>query len=832
MMLMRKFFTQLWALVACFMCSVNVHAQFTAEFEQEPVGYTVLNKSFPLSEIATTMGVEAAELTSTLQTWFAAEGETETNYFFLKTEDGLSSNYTQGGKGGFWMTVNPATPVGWTGEVGDDVWYNVLSIDEEEAALVIGVGQHPDAFVGGEEVNALFVLQFDGKEATFDVSLKITEKEKPNLPDPVTDLTQLNIVGSKDVAWDQYPNMPCNQIVDLTGVAAALGTTDDVIADNLSSFLFMQTLELKGEEESQKPYKTYTLSNASTAGGVGFWMAAVWDDENEAFSEELVRCVWGDHAAFRTMYSEQYSYDAAKYELASVTGWETYTQELGTKYNFNLYVVYGDKAYKIHHVITLANKPEEDPSKWSKIGEEEQTIEMWQGDYTETLTLDLDAIAAVLDGEVANLKVYGPSDDKGNIDDRHTANNGGMWFSGNGWVCQWSAADDSGSPYTFYIEPVNNGDFSSWNVGQNSGQTQAEMSYKTTLFFFNGAKSDTNNKYYAVNVTINITREPQPGGEFESVVEFYLTAHTEPSATDYPIAESPAVDLDALEAAIGTRSPVLYSWVKTDNGTDYSKSYTCTPYPGFWMDAEGYNVNWGPNAICGASYLSDGSFSLFQYPGRNQLGTVWKTTLFLVNAESGKMATIHLAIAFGETVSYEEVGKKDLKLIADPDTDHEVLVVDFADVVEAMGVEDVSELLNGQCVAAMTTDGTWSDPQIPSEGIAIDDKGYFNTKATAFSIYMSPGTDSKSVEFTVDNEEGITIDPDFKLHVKLAIQRDVAGVLKQYTLNITIESLAAFTSIDNLKSTADKAVIYDLSGRRSDATRKGVYIKDGKKMVK
>ena len=532
------------------------------------------------------------------------------------------------------------------------------------------------------------------------------------------------------------------------------------------------------------------------------------------------------------MYSEQYSYDASTHTLSSVTGWENYSQELGTKYNFDLYVVYGAKAYKIHHVVTLTKKPEEDPNKWSKIGEESQTVEVWQGGYTTVLNLDLDAIATVLDCEVSKLAVYGPSDDKGNIDDRHTANNGGFWFSGNGWVCAWSASDDSGSPYTFYIEPVNNADFSSWNVGQNSGQTQVDDSYNTTLFFFSGAKSDTNNKYYGVHVTVNITKEPQGEVEFESVVEYKLTAHTEPSPTDYPIADSPAVDLDALEAAIGTRAPVLYSWVKTDDGVDYSKAYTCTPYPGFWMDAEGYNVSWGPNAICGASYLSDGSFSLFQYPGRNETGTVWKTTLFLVNAETGKMATIHLAIAFGATISYEEVAKKDIQLVADPDTDHEVLVLDFSDAVEALGVDDATVMLSGQSIAALTDEGTWSDPQIPTEGVSVDADGFFSTADPVFTIYANPGEEANTVEFSVDNEAGIAIDPEFKLPVKLAIQRDVNGSLRQVTINATIVSLAAYTGVTDLKAAADNTVTYDLSGRRSDATRKGVYIRGGKKFVK
>ena len=836
-MLMKKLFTYLVALVACLGFSVNANAQFSATAEMYPGtswedGYK--DVELDLAAVAEALGTDAATLVSTLDAWM--NNEAPEVFLFQKNDFVPTSlaDYTADYRG-FWMKLD-GTVVSYGQKESEDgpelqdfyafFWWNA-----DEGKFFVRIGQMPNKLNPGAQGNATFVIAIGDKKATFDISLTIIEKETPDIPDPVTDLNALTIVGSKDIAWDQYPNMPCDQSVDISDALQVLGIDEAVFSENLSSFLFMTTLELKGEDEdSQKPYKTSTISNGSTAGGFGFWMAHIWDDELEGFSEEAVRCNWSDHAAFRVMYSEQYSFDAATHTLNSVTGWESYSLELGTKYNFDLYIVYGNKAFKLHHVVTLTQKPEEDPNKWTKIGEEAQTVEIWKGDYYETMNLDLDAIAAALECEVANLKVYGPSDDKGNIDDRHTANNGGMWFSGAGNVCSWNGSDDGGSPFTFYIEPVNNQDFSSWNVGQNANQTEVGSTYSTTLFFFNGNKSDTNNKYYAVNVTINITKEPTPDVEFESVVEYTLVARAEPSATTYPIDDSPAIDLDALEAAIGTRAPVFYAWVKTSDGTDYSKAWNCTPYPGFWMDAEGYSVGWGANAICGASYLSDGSFSLFQYPGRCENGYVWKTTLFLVNAETGKMATVHLSIAFGDVVNFEEVGSKDITLFADPDTEHEVAVVDFADALEAMGVEDVSVLLSGQSVAALTADATWSDPQMPSEGIALDDKGFFNTEATAFTIYMTPGTGT-NIEMSIDNETATEIEPDFKMPVKLAIQRDVEGSLKQYTLNVSVVSMAT-VGVNDLKGTADKAIIYDLSGRRSEATRKGVYIQNGKKVVK
>ena len=843
-MLMKKFFTYLVALVACFGISVNAHAQFSATAEMYPGtswedGYK--DVELDLAAVAEALGTDATTLVSTLDAWMNNEAPEE--FLFQKSDLVPTSlaNYTADNRG-FWMKLD-GTVVSYGQKESEDgpelqEFYAFFWWNAEEGKFFVRIGQMPNKLSPGAQANVTFVIAIGDKKATFDITLTIIEKETPDLPDPVTDLNQLTIVGSKDVAWDQYPNMPCNQSVDIAAALEALGIDEAVFAENVSSFLFMTTLELKGEDEtSQKPYKTNIISNGSTAGGFGFWMAHVWDDEIEAFSEECVRCSWGDHAAFRIMYSEQYSFDAATHTLNSVTGWESYSQELGTKYNFDLYIVYGDKAFKLHHVVTLTQKPEEDPNKWVKVGEEDHALELEKGEGMMTqLTLDLDVIAAALDCEVSSLKMYGPSDNQGNIDDRQTATKGGIWFSGNGVVCQWGSTDSDSSPYTFYIEPVNNMDFSTMNVGQQASNVTPNEPYKTTLFFFNGNKSDTNNKYYAVNVTITFTQQPDEFDEITVVATKDIACRVEVAPSGSWGGDTVSgVDLDELESVIGTRSPVFYSWVPTESGNEFTKEWSCTPYPGFWLTPDGYRTTWtnatdSPFGVC--YNLPDGTFDIYQWIGGvgNAEGTVRKATFFLVNAATGAALQVNLSIAFGDVVKFEEVGSKDITLFADPDTEHEIAVVDFADALEAMGVEDVSVLLSGQSVAALTADATWSDPQIPTEGIAVDNKGFFNTEATAFTIYMTPGTGT-NIEMSIDNETATEIEPDFKMPVKLAIQRDVEGSLKQYTLNVSVVSMAT-VGVNDLNVTADKATIYDLSGRRSEATRKGVYIQNGKKVVK
>lgn len=853
---MKKYFTHLLALVACFLCSMNANAQFSAAFEQEPVGYTVIEKSFPMSEIATAMGVDAAELTSALNTWITSEEETATNYFFLNTADGLSSNYTQGGRGGFWMTKNPATPVGWTGEVGDDAWYNILSVDVEAQALVIGVGQHPDAFTAGEEVNATFVLQYNDKEATFEVSLKIIEGEvKPpvDLPDPVTDLTALNIVGTKNFELMQYPSNPMAQSIDLTGVAEALGTTEEIMADNIDKFIYMTTLELKGEDASSlRPYKTNTLSNESTANGVGFWMAAVWDDEIGGFTEEVVRSFYSTdpndtapeaekakYDSFRSMYAEGIAYDAETHKLSYNTGWNNLNQEYGTKFNYDLYVVYGDKAYKLHHVITFTERPTIDPTAWTEVASEDIELEFnyVAGAYTlGSFSIDQDAVLAALGCEASDIKLYGLEDAEGHFSDDYDAVDfRGFWLTAEGLVCKWAQG-------YFYAGPKAANNWTEWEIGQHPDKSEnASGAVYTSQLFLTYEK-----KYYRINLKLTIKGEEPvnpgevvPQDEWESVATWNINASTLPSDSVYPIEDEPAIDLDALEELIGTRTATLYGLKKTDDGQTYTKAYNCDPKPGFYLTSDGWVGSWGDGDPWAFSYLPDGNYSIrfFQYPGKNQLGDIRKSTVYLVNEKNGKMVTLNLTLIFGSPINAEEVGSADIMVpAADSFVD-----VDMTEALPKMGVNDVSYIL-GNNMRAMLEDGQWTDLMSSQDGCGIKANGGIDNSddgsESVIFIYPAKGSDANTMTLEI-SKGNVALEPGKKIVSKIAFESEVAGedegetINKRFTINLTIVDEETFVGIDSVASQkVDSDKVFDLAGRRSDMSHKGVYIVNGKKVVK
>ena len=297
---MKKYFTHLMALLACFVVSLSANAQFSATIEDYPTSdWSWKGHDFSLAEVASTLGTDAATLVAALDAWMAEEAPTE---FLFQTSDYVPTaleNYAAADRG-FWMSLD-GVPHAWdeTDAEGNQLVsiYNHFAWDAAAGTFTVGIGQRAGALAAGAEGHASLVLAYNGKKATFDITFKVIEKEAPDLPEAETDLTKLTIVGEKTVELDQYPNVATQQKIDLTGVAEALGTTDEIIAENLGEFLFTTTIELRGEsEDSQKPYKTNTLSKEPSAGGIGWWLAAVWDDENDAWSEETARCVWSEHA--------------------------------------------------------------------------------------------------------------------------------------------------------------------------------------------------------------------------------------------------------------------------------------------------------------------------------------------------------------------------------------------------------------------------------------------------------------------------------------------------------------------------------------------------------
>lgn len=830
---MKKFFTRILAVVCCLAASISVNAQFSKVFESYPKGYTpTLNTSFELTAIAETLGTDTLTLNAALTEWFGGGGSE--NLIFLEDAEGTrSDNYTQGGRGGFWMTAQ-GTPTGWTGDVGEDVWYNTFSISPVDNALYISIGQHPDALTGGEELHAKFVLVFNAKEASFDITLKVL---KLDLPEATNLRSKLNIVERRSAVVEQWAkySKATTDTLDFKGIAAALGTTPALFSEAIGKMAYTTKAD-EGDNMDTYGFMTDTLTNASTSSNVpGWWYANPFDGYDEFVSVASTQGVfYADAFAFNSE-TEELTFDVGQRsgELPIILDGQDPIDQAKCK----VYFIYGDKAVELSITLKIVERDVIPFAEMTEVGSETVKLSQFPTNSYETVSfsLDIDAISALLEVDAAEITLWAPTED-GDITDDYSLNPGeeGFWFSKDGYRSTWSPSCG------LYVQAPTNGDYSRFVTAQYPDVFEGGDTGIATLYLVAGAK------YYTVHVEMEIKTKEGPAVTYESVAERAVNIQVVPSSSVYAIDMRYDIDPAELEVLIGTTAPTLYARKAPAEGSEWvdelDDRYSCTPYPGFWMSTEGYRSTWGTSGTnWGFSYLGDGSsdlnkegvhqFEFFQMPNTSQVGDEYNAVVYLANDETGKMISYNMSIKFVSTVipPAEVVGTQTLWLPVKAGL-HTYTTVDFSDVVEKLELEDARQLeaINSLCV--LMEDGTMSEPMATSSEAPITDKGCLDmtekfTEAHVNIIFNV--TETNQMAFDVEEWLG-QWDNDTRIVTKIGFQKEN----KIYIFNITFVSEEVYTRIAEAKANASKAVIFDLSGRRVEKTGRGVYIMNGKKMVK
>jgi len=829
---MKKFFTRILAVVCCLAVSLSVNAQFSKVFESYPKGYTpTLNAAFELTAIAETLNTDTATLNSALTSWLGGSGST--SLIFLEDGEGTRyDNYTQGSNGGFWMTAQ-GTPTGWTGDVGEDVWYNTFSISPVDNALYISIGQHPDALTGGEELKAKYVLVFNEKEATFDITLKVL---KLDLPEATNLRSKLTIVDRKSTVVEQWARSNTKgdtDTLDFKGIAAALGTTPALFSEAIGKM----TYATKANEDDNSEFYgfiTDTLTNVTTSSNApGWWFSNPFDGYDEFVSVPSTQGKFYAEAFALDAENEQLTYNIGQMggELPIILDGQDPIDQAMCK----VYFIYGDKAVELSITLKIVERDKVPFAEMTEVGSETVKLSQYPTSSYETVSfsLDIDAISTLLEVDAAELTLWAPTED-GDIDDTPSANNDGFWFNKDGYRASWSPSCG------LFVENPTSGDFSRFNVGQYPDVFQGGETGIATLYLVAGAK------YYTVHVEMEIKTKEGPAVTYESVAERAVNIQVVPAGV-YPIDMRYDIDPAELEALIGTTAPTLYARKAPAEGSEWvdelDDRYSCDPKPGFWMSTEGYRSTWGTSGTnWGFSYLNESSsdlnkegvhqFEFFQMPNTSQVGDEYNAVVYLANDETGKMISYNMSIKFVSTVipPAEVVGTQTLWLPVKANL-HTYTTVDFSDVVEKLELGEATELeaINSLCV--LMEDGTMSEPMSTSVGAQITDQGYLDMTETFTDAHVNIDfnvvTGTNQMAFDVEEWLG-QWDNDTHINTKIGFQKEN----KIYVFYITFVSEEVYTRIAEAKANASKVVIFDLSGRRVEKAGRGVYIMNGKKMVK
>ncbi|MCR5132101.1 MAG: DUF4859 domain-containing protein [Prevotella sp.] len=804
--------------VVCLFAGVSAQAQFTGGVEQYPTSdYRTKAVKFSLTEVATALGTDAATFAEAYTAFVAAEAP-EANLLFLANPDGTLSDVYSANDKGFYITSEGAAGV-WdqTDPATAGTWFASAAADAENDVFAFYVGQYPDTLKAGDKVTGNFVVKYNGQEAKFAVSLSVIAK--PEIPAPTTLIEKdLNIVGEKSASIEQFPRTGYDADavqIEATDLVEKLGfESGELLADVLGDVLYC-TWYNSADVAEGGGLKKDSLTNTSTAGAPGFWLHAV-QNENGEETGECSAAAYGGEDKF---YIEAFAYNAETGVLSCNLGQYPGAMKANEQWYANVYVLRGDKAYKFTYNLKINEREQGSGTEgMNKMGEAEINCELWPDatNYTHVdVYPDVDAIAAALGCTTDNMSMQA-LDDSDNWA-TSTANNGGFWYNEVGRVVGY------GTSSYWFIEPAVANDFSLLHVGQYPGRIAIDEKYSTVLYFVNGEN------YYAVTINMTVVPEKVVDGEFTEVASRTINIQQMPD-NGYGWSEGVEIPTDFIEQNIGSTWVVYGLNTLDENGEEragnakYSKSYTITESPGFWLNSDGRNAGWGdPDAKFGISAggQQSGKFSMIQYPNRCSIGEVLKTKIFFVNEETAEMVTFNFNYYIVESiVAKEVVGTTSVTCVVTPSEDAQE--IDLAPVAEALGVtvddllSDDNEFLKG------VTDGQYSKGWKASLGINFDYSGKYDEYGDMY-IYFDNSDGTKLVSGSSDDvAEDFTADGEFCFDVDN----------KVYTFYVRFVSPEVADGINNIATDTKKnGAIYDLSGRQVKKPTRGLYIQNGKKFI-
>ena len=129
------------------------------------------------------------------------------------------------------------------------------------------------------------------------------------------------------------------------------------------------------------------------------------------------------------------------------------------KYYTNLYLIYADKAYRLHYDLIIEEREQGSGLEgMNKVGEMVKEFKQEPTTNYDAIifSVDVNAVAEALGCEVADMSMQAldDSDNWGGT----TANNGGFWLNDGGRVIGWGASA------AMFIEPVTTNDYSSLRI--------------------------------------------------------------------------------------------------------------------------------------------------------------------------------------------------------------------------------------------------------------------------------------------------------------------------------------------------------------------------------
>jgi len=808
-------FKKLLAVVVCLLTGITAQAQFKGAAEQYPTkDYSAAVVKFSLTEVATALGTDTATLANAYNTWQDAEAwEGENLFWLIGANDAATDQPSADGKG-FWMTAEGERITYGEGAV----WYAFAVVDSESDAFSFQCGQMPEVMKAGDSAKGKFQLRFNNKSVNFEITLNVIEKPIVQIPDPMLLWNSLTIVDEITKDIDQKPRggYDADKVeVNLTEALAKLGLDGSLLKDELAQFLYAKKATL--EDAALGAQMSDSLTNESSASGIGFWMRNLYTADGDPTFECGRFAYDGDDDFF----AEAFAFDTETGILSCNVGQMPNKLKGGNTYYAYIYIVYGDKAIKIRYNLNVAEVKLGTLEDYTEAGKGTIRVEMEpQNNYnTKDFSIDMEEITTALGCEAGDIDDFFMLETATEFAGKNQ-DGVGYWVDKNGAVIAW------GTNAMFYITPKAD-NLSKLGIGQYPDHMNVGDSVRAYVYFL------ANSKYYELGIDLVIVAPKQVDGVFESVAQRSLEFQQEVN-NNYTWCSPIEIPEAWVKEQIGTNDWVVYGLAalnedgnEKEGNARYTKQYNCDPNPGFWYDANGRSNGWNSNARFGISTANpSGTITLLQYPNSTQIGDVFKTQLFLVNEDNSKMVTFNITYSIVESVvQIEEVGQE--TLVVPVDKKGATTTLDLNKIAKALDTT-IDELTNGSYLHGMTAEGSYGGGVDVFNGLSFTNNGVATTDGEVFMWFESVdlNDDGTLSIMTMSNE---TIADDFSAMGQMCF---LVGT-KRYVIELKFVSKATYTAgiAEAQTSVIKRQPIFDLQGRQVKKTQRGLYIQNGKMIL-
>ncbi|MCD8237647.1 MAG: DUF4859 domain-containing protein, partial [Prevotellaceae bacterium] len=332
-------------LILCFLTTVIASArttsyEITAEQYRRDDLITAKVK-FSLAEI-----VAAAGFSSPVAMQEAMQYE---NIFWGSDSIGggeLTNDYTHTESRGFYLNAN-----GYVAPLKDQkkrkflsYFFCYLRTDTTKDEFVVHIGQVPEKCEEGDVfLTSVYLIN---KADTVEFNIQFSIKQGIGIPNPTLNPSKLNIIGETELHIDASSYFPGNFSLKINDIAKKLGVEDMSYPQMADRMLYAKTYDITTEKI------TDVLTEYASKNRLNFKI----DDFNE---EPVCPCA-ALTSAYET-YTDCFTIKNLNYEqesgllTATVIANEEFTKA-GDKFEAQLYLIYGNRAFKINILVSIEKK--------------------------------------------------------------------------------------------------------------------------------------------------------------------------------------------------------------------------------------------------------------------------------------------------------------------------------------------------------------------------------------------------------------------------------------------------------------------------------------------